>query len=169
MQSGPRRRPVLTIPSTPLEKLFSAGALLGLLALIGITIWGFLVAPATIPTHFNLQGVPDSYGGKASFLFLPIVGIVLYALFAVLARYPHTYNYPRPITQENAARQYQLARTLLRWLNLVICWLFASIQWGTIQAALHQAQGLFVGVLIAAVTIPLISVVYYLIVSAREN
>jgi uncharacterized membrane protein len=123
-------------------------------------------APATIPTHFNIQGVPDSYGGKASFIFLPIVGIVLYTL---LARYPHIYNYPRPITQENSARQYRLARTLLLWLNLVVCWLFAYIQWGTIQAALHQTQGLFAGVLIGAITIPLFSVVFYLVVSAREK
>lgn len=69
----------------------------------------------------------------------------------------------RSTTQENAAHQYQLARTLLRWLSLVICWLFAYIQWGTIQAALYQKQGLFVGVLIATITIPLISVVYYLV------
>lgn len=143
---------------------------MGLLVLIAITIWGFLAAPAIVPTHFNAPGQPDNYGGKASLILLPIIGIVLFILIAVLARYPHTYNFPWPITEENAPRQYLLARTFLRWLSLILCWLFAVLQWGIIQSALsHLVPGLFIGALIVGFIFLGIAIAGYIIIAARAR
>ncbi|WP_293285512.1 hypothetical protein [Microcoleus sp. PH2017_40_RAT_O_B] len=56
------------------------------------------------------------------------------------SRYPHTFNYPVRITQENARRQYLLGRGLLVWLKAEVCWLFAFIVRQQILVALGNAQ-----------------------------
>jgi len=75
-------------------------------------------------------------------LFLPLGGAFLYMLLTVVSRFPHTFNYPCKITQENAEVQYLLARYLLAFLKAEIIWVFVYIQWMTIQVALGKAAGL---------------------------
>src|SRR2546429_9503252 len=87
-------RPVLPLPRTPLEMLLEVLTVLGLIAVIAITTWGWLTLPAIIPTHYGFSGVPNAYGGKRSLLTIPIVSVCLAVLLAVLSRFPHRYNYP---------------------------------------------------------------------------
>jgi len=72
-----RSRPVLQLPRTPLETLLEALTVLGLIAVIAMTVWGYSVLPAIIPTHYGLSGAPNAYGGKASLLILPILSVIL--------------------------------------------------------------------------------------------
>ena len=44
-----RSRPVLPIPRTPLEALLEALTVLGIIAVIVMTAWGWLILPAIIP------------------------------------------------------------------------------------------------------------------------
>jgi len=67
---------------------------------------------------------------------------VLYTGLTVLSRYPHIYNYAWPITLQNAATQYRLARQMVIVLKTEIVWIFAYLDWQTIQTALGRAQGL---------------------------
>src|SRR5581483_10233731 len=105
-----RNRPILHLPRTPFETLLEVLTLLGVIMVLAITVWGYIALPTTIPTHYNIQGAPNAYGSKASLLTLPILTICLAVLLTVLSRFPHRYNYPWPITPENAPRQYALAR-----------------------------------------------------------
>jgi len=130
-----RYRPVLHLPRTPLEKLLEALTALGVIILIAMTVWGYFALPAVIPTHYGFSGAPNAYGGKGSLLTLPIVSICLAVLLTVLSRYPHLYNYPWPITAENAPRQYSLARLLLRWITLEMVWMVCGLQGLIIQSA----------------------------------
>jgi len=65
----------------------------------------------------GLSGQPDAWGDKAAIWILPAVAAFFDVMWAVLANYPHTFNYPVAITEENARVQYQLARSLsiARW------------------------------------------------------
>ena len=129
-----RSRPVLDIPLSPLETGLLILSVLGMITMVAITLWAWSTLPATIPTHYGLSGRPNSYGGKAGLLALPILAICLTILLTVSARYPHTYNYPWPITAENAPRQYYLARLLLRWIMLETVWVLCGVQWALIIA-----------------------------------
>ena len=40
--------------------------------------------PARIPSHFNLQGVPDSWGGQSEVLVYPILGAVWYVILTII-------------------------------------------------------------------------------------
>lgn len=155
MRSTTRRRPILHIPRSPLERNIEILAALGIAAIIALTIWAWLVLPTVVPTHYGIAGHPTSYGNKGPLLLiLPLVTIFVFALLTFVGRYPHTFNYPRPITEENARSQYQRARTLIEVLKLEIVWLCCILQWVIFQATLTQSFGL--GILVVGLCFPLV-------------
>ncbi len=136
------KRPVLHIPRSQME------AVLEIATAIGILFWAFVLMqswsslPDSIPSHFGPSGKPDAWSNKGTMLVLPIMGIISYIGLTVLTRYPHIYSYPWRITEQNAKRQYQLGRSLLRCIKMEVVWVFAFIDWKTIQVALDRAEGL---------------------------
>lgn len=141
-RAQPERRPHIRPPRSTAEVIFSTVALVGFLALVAVTAYWWSSLPATIPTHFGIDGQPNAYGSKYTMLLLP--GILLFMLvsFGVLARYPWVFNYPVTITQENAIRQYRRGRLLLTVINAVIAVIFVTIQWQTIEVARGAASSL---------------------------
>jgi len=139
-----RHRPIIDVPRSRLEIVLELIAALGVTGIVICTLlnWMSLPADARVPTHFDLRGNPDAYIGKASLLVLPCIFIVLYAFIAFISRYPHTFNYPWPITEENAPRQYKLARTLIKWINLEMVLIGLWIVWLQIQAAQQNPMDL---------------------------
>ena len=164
-----RYRPRLELPRQPVELLLDWLSLLGVGVGIALTIWGWLTLPATIPTHFDFAGNPNAYGSKATLLLLPIISTCVAALLALLTRFPHMYNYPWPITLENASRQYLLARKFLRIVMLEIVWMFAGLQWLIIQAAQNQSESRILLFVAAMVFILLLSVVLFLRAAFRAR
>lgn len=110
-------------------------AVFGLVALLVVTLYWWAALPPIIPTHFGLDGKPNSYGPKETFFLLPGILILMLGMFAVLSRYPWLFNFPVAITQENAARQYQRGRTLLAALGAMLAWFFTVLQWEMALAA----------------------------------
>ena len=157
------KRPVLQLPLTPTEYGLEVFAVLGLLfgAVAASVYWTRL--PESIPTHFGAAGQPDAWGAKWNLLLMPVVALAMYALLTILSRFPHIYNYPVRITEENAERQYRIARSLMYWMKAEIVWLFTYIEWQSIQTALGRSSGL--GVLMTPVTLVILfatAVVHYL-------
>ena len=151
-----------------MEKLLEAVALVGL---IGPIVWVALrwsLLPEQIPQHYNFSGEVDSYSGKSSLLLLLWVNCGLWLGLTVLSRYPHIYNYLVTITEQNAARQYLLARRLIVYIKAVITVLFAGITWHIVHTALGGAYPIW-----PIVTLPiafiLAGTIVYLIVSPNES
>lgn len=126
---GMERRPHIRPPRTRAETGFAALAVFGLVALLVVTAFWWARLPAIIPTHFGVDGRPNAYGSRASFLLLPGILVALLILFAVLSRFPWLYNYPVRITQENATRQYVRGRVFVAALAAVLAWFFTFLQW----------------------------------------
>ncbi|MEG4037244.1 hypothetical protein QUA03_25885 [Microcoleus sp. S36b_A4] len=82
---------------------------------------------------------------------MPVVAAIIFALLTAVSRYPHTFNYPVPITSENARRQYLLGRGLLVWLKAEICWLLAFVVRQQILVALGNAQRFSIELLLGLV------------------
>jgi hypothetical protein len=70
-----------------------------------------------------------------SLIALPLIGVIIYVGLTLLSKVPHVYNYPTPITAQNARGQYQNARLLINSLKTVIVILFGFIEWSVIQSA----------------------------------
>ena len=162
-------RPVLRLPLAPYELVleFAAGA--GLAWLVGLALFSYSSLPASIPTHFALGGEPDGWGPRWTILILPAIGLLLYSLLTILARFPHRLNYLWEVTEANAGVQYRLARAFLSVLKGVIVWSMGYIKFTTIQVAIGDAPGLdpvFLPVFLAA-TFGTIGV--YIILSRRAR
>lgn len=129
-------RPVLNLPRSPSEKLLEGIGLIGLLVCVGLFIYFWPKLPPTIPTHFDIQGRVNDWGSKSVFVIFPMMSAMMYFVMLIVSKFPHTFNYPWPITETNAAVQYRLARAMLSWVKACAIWLMAVLAWITAQTAL---------------------------------
>lgn len=162
-------RPKITLIPTTADKLVDLLGWLILLALWGLTISHFSTLPDTIPTHFNASGEADGFGSKASIIGLPVIATLLFIGLTVLNRYPHIFNYPAAITQDNALRLYTLATRMLRYLKLVLVLVFGGIEFMTIQHATRKAAGLGAWFLPLTLVLIFIPLIYFVIKSIKEK
>lgn len=131
-------------------------------AFLGFLWWltasNYRILPDTIPVHYNIAGEIDDTGSKATILVLPLITTLLFIGLTILNRYPHIFNYPVKITEQNALRQYSNAMMLIRVLKLVIVAVFTSIAWFMIRGASDRQVNLgiwFLPVFLALVMIPM--------------
>ena len=136
------KRPVLKLPLTGWENGLEVLSVMGMLFTFILVYQSWGILPDRIPTHFGFTGQPDAWGNKESLFFLPLIALAMYLLLTIINRFPHTFNYPVKITEENAETQYIMARHLIAVLKVETIWLFAYIQWVTIEVALGKATGL---------------------------
>lgn len=125
--------------------------------------------PDTIPTHFNFKGEVDDFGNKYTLLILPVISTFMVIGLTRLSRFPHLLNYLVKITNENFQIQSSIAIKLLRFLKLIILFLFTWIEFSTIQVASGKSSGLgvwFLPVFLALIFIPLI---YFIAKSFRNK
>ena len=162
-------RPKITLIPTNADKLVELLGWLILLALWTLTINHYSALPDTIPTHFNAAGEADGFGSKVSIIALPVIASVLFIGLTLLNRYPHSFNYPTAITQDNALRQYTLATRMLRYLKLVLLLVFGGIEFMTIQNATGKAAGLGVWFLPLTLVLVFLPLVYFVINSFKSN
>jgi uncharacterized membrane protein len=162
-------RPKLKIQLSPTDQALE---LLGWGVLLALWVWtgtSYSSLPDSIPTHFNAAGEADGFGRKASIVGLPVIATLLYIGLTLLNRVPHIFNFPTPITQDNALKQYTNATRMIRYLKLILVLVFAGISFQTIQQANGKADGLgswFLPLTLALIFMPLI---YFVIKSVQAN
>jgi uncharacterized membrane protein len=152
------------------ENVSDVLSLIGLVLawLIPLAYWSSL--PESIPAHFNAAGEADRYGSRLTLLIMPAVATGLFALMTVISLFPHRWNYFWRITEENAARQYRLARNFVAILKAELILLFALLEWAIVVSA--DRGGLapgFLPIVVITVAAPALSTVFYLIASARAR
>ena len=129
-------RPKIKIQPTLPDRLIEVIGAIGFLCLVVYPILHYAELPDSIPTHFSADGKPDSYNDKWMIWLLPGIGAITYIGLTVLNKYPHIFNYPSEITEENAERQYRMATRMIRILNTSITCFFAYITYSTISIAM---------------------------------
>ena len=162
-------RPKITPIPTSTDKLVDLLGWIVLLAIWGWTFSHYSTLPETIPTHFNAAGEADGFGSKASIIGLPVIATLLFIGLTVLNRYPHIFNYPTAITEDNALRLYTLATRMLRYLKLVLVLVFGGIEFMTIQTATGEEAGLGAWFLPLTVVLIFIPLIYFVIKSVQAN
>jgi uncharacterized membrane protein len=162
-------RPKIKLIPTNADKLVDLLGWLILLALWALTISHYSTLPDTIPTHYNAAGEADGFGSKASIIGLPVIATLLFIGLIVLNRYPHIFNYPSPVTQDNALRLYTLATRMLRYLKLVLVVVFGGIELMTIQHATGKGAGLGVWFLPLTLVLIFLPLIYFVIKSVQAN
>ncbi|WP_088225226.1 DUF1648 domain-containing protein [Desulfosporosinus sp. FKB] len=160
--SSKEKRPRIQMHRSLLENIFDIGAIIGVVAslIYPVIIWSSL--PSKIPAHYNIQGQVDRWGSKGEiFLLVPVI-ILMYIFLSIINRYPHKFNYPFAITEQNAEIQYQIARLMVQSLKAEVIWIFAYIQWRTIEGAIGKELGLGIGFILISILLPLVTLIFYI-------
>lgn len=119
-------RPIINIPYSSLEITVEIAAVLFLLSglLLFAASWTFIHKLDAIILSF-----PENLDGKKALLFFPIVILIIYLLLTLDSRHPYKFNYPWPITAENAERQYRGARIIAIIIKAEIMAVFVYMNW----------------------------------------
>jgi hypothetical protein len=102
-------------------------------------------------------------------LTLPLVATVLFIGLTILNKFPHIFNYPTEITEDNALRQYTNATRLIRYLKVIIVVIFGLIAFETIRHANGQTEGLGIWFLPMTMGLIFIPLIYFLIKSTKTK
>lgn len=137
-----KNQPKLDIPTSTLERIFDFTAILFACCALLLAYTQFGSLPEQIPTHINAQGDVDNFGSKSSIFLLPALAIFMAIGMAILARFPHKFNYLAKITPENAAFEYQRSRFIMRVTNMLTSLLFLVITGEFIQLATGESGNL---------------------------
>ncbi len=146
------------------EILTVAGLLLHALIIFGT--WNLL--PESIPVHFNFAGNADGWGDRSDILLLFSLSVLLYAGLSWLGRYPQKFNYPWKITENNAERQYHLAKSFMKVIKCQTVWLFAIISLQIIGVSLGQMDSLGYLFLPIIITITSATIIGYFVIASRS-
>jgi hypothetical protein len=161
----PKINPSLSVFDIVLEGLAVVAIIYMLVQLI--MTWPTL--PEKVPSHFNASGKADDWGSKSSMLILPMVALVMYTGLTVLSRFPHIFNFPVPITENNAVRQYRLAKSLLSFVKLDVLAIFLYIQASTIRTATGEAAGLGIWFIAYTMGGTFIPIIIYFVLASRAK
>ncbi|MFC4261639.1 DUF1648 domain-containing protein [Ferruginibacter yonginensis] len=165
------QRPIIKIINTKFDVAIIVTTYILLFILCVATVVIFYKAPDIIPTHFNIEGKIDSYGNKATLFILPLITLGVTLLLQWLCKYPHLFNYPQHINENNAATLYQQGIRLLRWVNVGIIVLMLFLQYeicNSIHATTSQlSTGVFIVLLLCTTLLPII--VAYIMSNKKLN
>lgn len=112
--------------------------------------------PNEVPIHFNFAGQPDRTGSKFILLALPILNVALAVGLIFIGKYPHLFNFPVKVTQENAPDLYKIALSMLRTLGFLMALLLSYITFASVKTALGITASLnpyVLGILVGAILI----------------
>ena len=126
--------------------------LLGSIAAI-LILWHKL--PEQIPTHYNASGEIDGYGGRGVLLLMPIIGLVMDLVLALVGRLPQSWNTGVRVTVLNRTKVYRLVRDLMADLRLSTALLFGGF--GLYLASLPERFGGWIAAPLAVlILVPLV-------------
>jgi uncharacterized membrane protein len=135
MKPSPEVRPVLKLQLTTTDYTLEAIAILGIISLCLLAVVSYSSLSDSIPTHFNIKGQADDWGSKASIFLLPGIGLLLFTGITILNKFPHIFNYPVKVTEENALQLYTKSVRIIRILKVLVVMLFLFIEWQACKSA----------------------------------
>lgn len=143
---------------TKTQKLMEALSLLLLIGSIIYLMFQWPNLPERLITHYNSMGQPDSWGGKESILFTPIMSIFLYLILTGCLFLPQDMmNTPVAVTKENEDRILKLSRDLLSIEKLVILCDFSYITFCTMNE--KALSPYFLPIFLASTFIPVLVII----------
>jgi len=126
-----------------------------------LTLLFYEKLPDIIPTHFDERGQPNDHGSKLTIMFLPVIGTLVFFGLTVLNMYPHIFNLPVRITENNAYRQYANATRMIRILKISITLVFSLVVVMIIKAANESSVGSNIWLMPLVLGLIIIPMIYF--------
>jgi uncharacterized membrane protein len=149
-------RPILQLPLSSREMLLEAASIAGVVTCIMMPALVWKSIPQIIPSHFDLSGKADAMGSKSFLLSIPGMAVLIYATLTAISRFPHIFNYPFPVSEDNAERLYRVGREIMSWIKTIDIWLVTFLNWMLLQVATGRSSDLGSSVVIGLVAFVMI-------------
>jgi uncharacterized membrane protein len=118
-----------------------------------LTLTNYPLLPYQIPTHFNIQGLPDGWGNKSEILVYSITGFLVYVIITVISIFLSITRNPKSlinlpgyikdkITPEQAERLRVILVRCLVILKILILGQNLYLLSGSIETALGKSTGI---------------------------
>jgi len=162
-----RKRPKISIGFTIYDLIIEIAGFAALLALWIVLTVSYSGLPDVIPIHYNAAGQAVHFGGKSGILVLPVIATVVFAGMTILSRFPHVFNYPVRITEDNAFFQYSNMVKMLRCMKLAVVLLFGCIVIHTILYSAENDNSIGIWFILSLLAIIFIPLIYFLVKSIK--
>lgn len=162
-------RPKIKINLSQFDKVLETIGIVLLFLMWAIALLHYFKSPGIVPIHFTLSGQPDGFGNKLILLLLPAIPTILYFGLTKLNKYPHIFNYPVTLTEENTKRQYTMATRLIRILKVSIVLIFTIDILSSFLVTLGIFKGLGLWFIPIAILLLAVPTVHLVIQSFRNN
>ncbi len=156
-------RPAMAVQWTTGRYVLEAVAVAAVLSGFAILVLAWSKLPERVPVHFSFGGQPDRWGGRIVLLVLPCIGMLIYLGLSLLARHPHTFNYPVRITEENALRQYRISVTMIVWLKTEVAILISGLLGMSIAVAVGHWERINPYATLGAIAAILLTVIFHIV------
>jgi len=134
------KQPKIELQTETVDRLLDLLLFVLLAIIVAISIYALVVLPGEIPVKYDGNHNVIYYGSKAVLLIVPFMALVLGFALRWLRNYPHIFNYPYKITEQNIEAQYRLAQRLVMWINIVETMIFAYLTvTGFVSARNHNS------------------------------
>ncbi len=155
-------RPLIDITLTAADKRLERLCMVLLTVLWAVVGMAYYYMPPNIPVQFNAHNQPVGVEAKVYIFLLPAFASLLYILLSIANKYPHKFNYLKPITTQNAESMYVSATRMLRMIKLliVIGFFFTAADY-TLLAMIPRLHGCTIS--LALEWIPALLVVGYVV------
>jgi uncharacterized membrane protein len=121
------------LPLTLVEKIVVVLSIIGIIGLFGYVGYSYPSLPDTIPTHYDIYGVADSFVSKGWIWFAPCLMLAIFLMMVAFARFVKNFNYPVEVTEENKERLYLNSRLVIYVMAFEIVAFFSWNEWNDIQ------------------------------------
>jgi hypothetical protein len=161
-------RPILKIGMTLADKFMEIVVLLVLIAFWIVTFLKFQELPVTPGANRPLETDAGNIDAKGWMFFLPVICSVFYLGMTILNKYPHMFNYPTKITNQNAEEKYAVATRLIRYLKFILVPAFFLVAWLSSPKANQSLSGLvpwFLLLFAGLIYVPMVYAIFKLLKS----
>ena len=121
--------------------------------------------PEIIPTHINIIGEIDGYGSKDTFNILPFFGVIIYVGLSIMQKYPHVFNYPVEVNEDNCRQLYSLGIKCCRFIKIISTLIITYITYH-ITCYAFGIEATMIPVIFLALGL-LISMIYFIVKMSR--
>jgi uncharacterized membrane protein len=98
--------------------------------------------PERIATHFNAEGVANGFGARSTLWVVLGIACFLYAMLSMINFVPGVVNLKRPLSPEREKLVLAESMTLVGWVKVEVCWMFAYICLAMVRNGMGMQVGL---------------------------
>ena len=136
----------MTLQRSTLDWLMEIISLVALVASWAFVAESWSTLPDVVPTHFGITGAPNGWGSRQAMWLVPGMGLLLYIVLTVAARYPRFVNLPFRVDRD-APEVRRIIVRILASAKAVTMLLFVYIVHGQIQSAMNRTDSMGIALL----------------------